>query len=87
MSCSPVVLLEQQSLQAVITLQWRRLQTRFLMPAGAGAGAGAAVCRTIGAQVLIDDNVGYAMECANAGIDVLLYDWEGSYPWSKLPEG
>eukprot|EP00775_Hariotina_reticulata_P008207 gene8207-8398_t len=45
------------------------------------------ICKTIGAQVLIDDNVGYAMECANAGINVLLYDWEGSYPWSKLPEG
>jgi hypothetical protein len=37
--------------------------------------------------VLIDDNVGYAMDCADAGINVLLYDWEESYPWSKLPEG
>lgn len=43
--------------------------------------------RSIDAHVLIDDNVGYAMDCANAGIDVLLFDWEGSYPWSKLPEG
>jgi hypothetical protein len=49
-----------------------------------------AVCslrRSIGADVLIDDNVGYALDCANAGIQVLLYDWEDSYPWSKLPEG
>jgi hypothetical protein len=42
--------------------------------------------RSIGAHVLIDDNVGYALDCADAGIHVLLYDWEGSYPWSKLPD-
>jgi len=35
--------------------------------------------------VLIDDNVGYALDCAHSGIGVLLFDWEGSYPWSKLP--
>ncbi|EFJ48032.1 hypothetical protein VOLCADRAFT_91189 [Volvox carteri f. nagariensis] len=43
------------------------------------------ICRTIGARVLIDDNPSYALECAAAGITVLLYDWEGEYPWSKLP--
>lgn len=47
----------------------------------------AVVYRTIDAHVLIDDNVGYALDCANAGIHVLLYDWQDSYPWSKLPEG
>eukprot|EP00195_Chlamydomonas_chlamydogama_P012453 CAMPEP_0202916582 /NCGR_PEP_ID=MMETSP1392-20130828/68939_1 /ASSEMBLY_ACC=CAM_ASM_000868 /TAXON_ID=225041 /ORGANISM="Chlamydomonas chlamydogama, Strain SAG 11-48b" /LENGTH=180 /DNA_ID=CAMNT_0049609075 /DNA_START=688 /DNA_END=1230 /DNA_ORIENTATION=+ len=45
------------------------------------------ICRTIGASMLIDDNPSYAIECANAGIHVLLYDWENSYPWSKLPAG
>lgn len=30
---------------------------------------------------------GYALECAEAGINVLLYDWKDSYPWSKLPQG
>ncbi len=35
--------------------------------------------------MLIDDNPSYALECAAAGINVLLYDWEGAYPWSKLP--
>lgn len=45
------------------------------------------ICRTIDAHVLVDDNVGYALDCAEAGIDVLLYDWHGSYPWSKLTEG
>jgi len=50
-------------------------------------GSVCCTCRSISADVLIDDNVGYALDCANAGIQVLLYDWEESYPWSKLPEG
>ena len=43
--------------------------------------------RDIGASVLIDDNPRYAVECATAGIDVLLYDWNLSYPWSKTDDG
>ncbi|KAI8469855.1 MAG: hypothetical protein J3K34DRAFT_377511 [Monoraphidium minutum] len=45
------------------------------------------ICASVGAHVLIDDNVGYALDCAGHGIDVLLYDWQGGYPWSKLPAG
>lgn len=45
------------------------------------------ICRAIGAEVLIDDNPAYARECAEAGIHVLLYDWEHGYPWSKTPDG
>lgn len=45
------------------------------------------ICRAIGAEVLIDDNPRYAVECAQAGIHVLLYDWEHGYPWSKTPDG
>jgi len=41
------------------------------------------ICREVGAAVLVDDNPGYALECADAGIDVLLYDWRLGYPWSK----
>lgn len=41
------------------------------------------ICRSLGAHVLIDDNPRYAMECAEAGIRVLLFDYENSYPWSK----
>ncbi|VFQ92522.1 unnamed protein product [Cuscuta campestris] len=41
------------------------------------------ICRSLGAKVLIDDNPGYAIECAEAGIKVLLFDYENSYPWSK----
>ncbi len=43
--------------------------------------------RAIGAEVLIDDNPAYAVECAAAGIPVLLYDWEHAYPWSKTSDG
>ncbi|RZC85312.1 hypothetical protein C5167_041498 [Papaver somniferum] len=41
------------------------------------------ICRSLGAHVLIDDNPRYALECAEAGIRVLLFDYENSYPWSK----
>lgn len=45
------------------------------------------ICKSIGATVLIDDNPGYAVECAEAGINVMLYDWDHAYPWSKLEPG
>lgn len=45
------------------------------------------VDRDIGATVLVDDNPRYATECAAAGIDVLLYDWNHGYPWSKTSDG
>ncbi|XP_055822455.1 uncharacterized protein LOC129891203 [Solanum dulcamara] len=41
------------------------------------------ICRSLGANVLIDDNPRYAIECAEVGIKVLLFDYENSYPWSK----
>lgn len=41
------------------------------------------ICRSLGAQVLIDDNPEYALECAKAGIRVLLFDYCNSYPWCK----
>jgi len=45
------------------------------------------ICKEIGAHVLIDDNPWYALECAAAGIHVLLYDWKNGYPWSKTEDG
>lgn len=42
------------------------------------------ICRSLGAKVLIDDNPRYAMECAEVGIRVLLFDYEKSYPWCKI---
>lgn len=39
--------------------------------------------RSLGAKVLIDDNPKYAIECAEVGIRVLLFDFENSYPWAK----
>ncbi|XP_027339124.1 uncharacterized protein LOC113852922 isoform X2 [Abrus precatorius] len=41
------------------------------------------ICRSLNAKVLIDDNPRYAIECAEAGIRVLLFDYENSYPWCK----
>ncbi|XP_074280831.1 uncharacterized protein LOC141605823 [Silene latifolia] len=41
------------------------------------------ICRSMGARVLIDDNPRYAIECAEVGIRVLLFDYENSYPWCK----
>jgi len=42
----------------------------------------AEVCKEIKADVIIEDNLGYALECANAGIKVFLMD----YPWTKTKE-
>ncbi|GKV03736.1 hypothetical protein SLEP1_g15987 [Rubroshorea leprosula] len=42
------------------------------------------ICRSLGAKVLIDDNPRYAIECAEVGIRVLLFDYQNSYPWSKM---
>ncbi|XP_077236510.1 haloacid dehalogenase-like hydrolase (HAD) superfamily protein [Tasmannia lanceolata] len=41
------------------------------------------ICRSLGAQVLIDDNPRYATECAEIGVKVLLFDYDNSYPWCK----
>ncbi|XP_062228325.1 uncharacterized protein LOC133926408 [Phragmites australis] len=41
------------------------------------------ICRSFGAQVLIDDNPRYALECAEDGMRVLLFDYDNSYPWCK----
>ncbi|PON39200.1 5'(3')-deoxyribonucleotidase [Trema orientale] len=41
------------------------------------------ICRSLGAKFLIDDNPRYAIECAEVGIRVLLFDYENSYPWCK----
>jgi hypothetical protein len=42
------------------------------------------MCRLINAKVLIDDSVSYAQECAQAGMQALLFDLNGSYGWNKL---
>lgn len=45
------------------------------------------ICKSLGMQFLIDDNPRYAVECAEEGIEVLLFDLDYSYPWSKTPDG
>ena len=42
----------------------------------------AEICKEIQADILIEDNLKYAKEVAEAGIKVLLYD----YPWNQTPE-
>ena len=44
------------------------------------------MCRSINAQVLIDDSVAYAQECAASGIHAILFDLDGLYGWNKLDD-
>jgi uncharacterized HAD superfamily protein len=44
------------------------------------------MCKQIGAQVLIDDALLYAKECAAAGMKVFLFDLNGEYGWNKHPD-
>ncbi|QDZ23033.1 haloacid dehalogenase-like hydrolase [Chloropicon primus] len=46
----------------------------------------AEMCSRVGADLLIDDNPGYASDCAGSGLDVILFDYKSSYPWSKACE-
>lgn len=41
------------------------------------------MCASVNAKVLIDDSLLYATQCADAGLRVLLFDLEHSYPWNK----
>lgn len=41
------------------------------------------ICREIGVDVLIDDSLEHAFDCAKLGIDILLYDKEGNYRWNQ----
>ena len=43
----------------------------------------AEMCKLIKADVLIDDALSYATECAEAGIQVFLFDLNGEYGWNK----
>lgn len=40
------------------------------------------ICQEIGVDVLIDDCLEHANDCASLGIDVLLYDFNGTYTWN-----
>lgn len=45
-----------------------------------------AMCKEVGAALLIDDSLKYARDVSSAGIPVLLFDLEGLYPWSKTTD-
>ncbi|CAO3593717.1 unnamed protein product [Absidia cylindrospora] len=42
----------------------------------------ATICHEIGVDVLIDHQLEHCVECAQAGVDVLLYDRKGQYKWN-----
>lgn len=54
---------------------------------GGASTSKADMCASLGATLLIDDNPRYALECAAAGVSVLLFDEAGAYPWAKLAPG
>ncbi|KAI8379740.1 uncharacterized protein BYT42DRAFT_569868 [Radiomyces spectabilis] len=41
-----------------------------------------AICQEVGVDVLIDDSLEHALDCASLGIEVLLYDRKGEYRWN-----
>ncbi|KAL1919056.1 uncharacterized protein VTP21DRAFT_2437 [Calcarisporiella thermophila] len=45
------------------------------------------ICHQLKAELLVDDTLHNAFDVANAGINVLLFDLNASYAWSRLPEG
>ncbi|KAL0091517.1 hypothetical protein J3Q64DRAFT_1319528 [Phycomyces blakesleeanus] len=44
----------------------------------------ATICKEVGVDVLIDDSLDHALDCAQLGIKVLLYDRKGQYTWNHL---
>lgn len=42
------------------------------------------ICRQIGASAIIDDSLTYTSEVSSVGIQALLFDLDGSYPWNKI---
>lgn len=41
-----------------------------------------AICQEIGVDVLIDDDLNHALDCAALDMEVLLYDRKGQYKWN-----
>ena len=41
------------------------------------------MCKSIGAELLIDDNLHYANDCATSGINAILF---GKYAWNKYED-
>lgn len=42
------------------------------------------ICLQLGAVLLVDDALKYVNEIASAGIDALLFDLHGEYPWNTV---
>jgi uncharacterized HAD superfamily protein len=44
------------------------------------------ICKELGIDVLIDDNLENAIKCSKIGIPVILFDLNGEYHWNKSSE-
>ncbi|KAI9030847.1 hypothetical protein CLU79DRAFT_802416 [Phycomyces nitens] len=44
----------------------------------------ATICKEVGVDILIEDSLDHALDCAQLGIKVLLYDRKGLYAWNHL---
>jgi uncharacterized HAD superfamily protein len=44
------------------------------------------ICKEIGIDVLIDDNLNNAIKCSKRGIPVILFDLNGEYDWNKIDQ-
>ena len=44
------------------------------------------LCQSIGASAMIDDSLGYAQQCAQAGIPTLLFNLHDTYNWNRYKE-
>ncbi|KAI7869148.1 hypothetical protein BDF14DRAFT_1880324 [Spinellus fusiger] len=44
----------------------------------------ATICKEANVDILIDDSLEHALDCAKLGIDVLLYDRSGKYTWNHI---
>lgn len=40
------------------------------------------ICQEIGVDVLIDNSLEHVLDCSSLGIDILLYDKDGTYRWN-----
>lgn len=43
-----------------------------------------AILREINAELLVEDSLEHALECAQVGVPVLLFDKDGQYTWNHL---
>ena len=90
--CELHVVTSRQKAIRDTTLEWLSLHYKDIFTsvqfgnhfvAGSPAIPKSALCKQVGATLLVDDNNDYAMECAAADISVLHFNLEGKYAWGQ----